>query len=75
MERLLSQLREEIDQSGVTHRDIALSNLFYDTSLDKLVLVDHRSAGKVLGVCTQVKRAWVASSWEGRLKKQIFEKD
>ena len=43
MERLLSQLREEIDQSGVTHRDIALSNLFYDTSLDKLVLVDHNS--------------------------------
>ena len=43
MERLLSQLREEIDQYGVTHRDIALSNLFYDTSLDKLVLVDHNS--------------------------------
>ena len=43
MERLLSQLREEIDQSGVTHRDIALSNIFYDTGSDKLILVDHNS--------------------------------
>jgi len=27
----------------VTHRDIALSNIFYDTGSDKLILVDHNS--------------------------------
>ena len=43
MPRLLRDLRQRMDQSNFTHRDIALDNMFYCKSDDKLILIDHNS--------------------------------
>ena len=43
MPRLLNNLRKTMDQSNFTHRDIALDNMFYCKSDDKLILIDHNS--------------------------------
>ena len=43
MEELLKSLRREMDSSCVTHRDIALDNMFYDKNRGKLILIDHNS--------------------------------
>lgn len=43
MEDLLRRLRTSLDSSGVTHRDIALENMFYSKNNDSLILIDHNS--------------------------------
>ena len=43
MEGLLENLRREMDRSGVTHRDIAMDNMFYNKNSHSLILIDHNS--------------------------------
>jgi len=43
MESLLDELCKKIDSSNVTHRDISLNNMFYDSNNDCLVMIDHNS--------------------------------